>query len=391
MLRGLDPNSLVVSLIAKANEAADISCFLADAGRFLLPKPWHVERVFISINALHPSVRGRTQLWQAGDACATVTEWPHGLENRPGYYDSPDWHVHQTKSVFRVQNLADQSDSKCDLYRNLSDQGYRDYLMAPLIFSNGSTNTLSIATRNEPGFSDEIMAAFKDKIAPTMGIILERFVANEALSAALTAYVGAGAAHEILSGRIIAGHGEIVEGAVLFADLHGFTAHSANLGPSQTVQLLNDYFSALVQPIELNGGQVLKFIGDAVLAFFPTTSSRMTVSDPKKAIDEIGLSMAGLNSKRKMLDKPILTHALCIHYGNVLYGNIGSNERLDFTIIGDIVNVASRGVELASALGEECLFTGAYVEHFGDEDLMPLGYQSLRSIENQVMMYRRAA
>ena len=387
MLCRLDPNALVVLLIEKANEAADISCLLADIGRLLLPKPWHVERVFLSLNALHPSVRARTQLWQAGDVCANLTEWPHGLENRRGYYDSPDWHVHQTKSIFRVQKLADQSDRKCDLYRNLSDQGYRDYLMVPLIFSNESTNTLSIATRNESGFSAEIAAAFTHKIAPTMAIILERFAASEALSAALKTYVGADAAHEILSGRIIAGHGEIVQGAVLFADMHGFTAHSASLEPSQTVQLINDYVSALVRPIEMNGGQVLKFIGDAVLAFFPSTSARSTIPDPNKAIDEVRISMADLNSKRTKQNKPELTHALCVHYGDVLYGNIGSNERLDFTIIGEVVNVASRGVELASALNAEYLFTGAYVERYGEGRLRSLGHQSFRSIEPSVLVY----
>ena len=153
------------------------------------------------------------------------------------------------------------------------------------------------------------------------------------------------------------------------------------------MQLINDYVSALVRPIEMNGGQVLKFIGDAVLAFFPSTSARSTIPDPNKAIDEVRISMADLNSKRTKQNKPELTHALCVHYGDVLYGNIGSNERLDFTIIGEVVNVASRGVELASALNAEYLFTGAYVERYGEGRLRSLGHQSFRSIEPSVLVY----
>lgn len=352
--------------------------FLSASGRYLHSTPLAVDRIFLSLQTLHPAFRARTYEWEQGQTDVRITEWPHGLANRPGYYDSPDYYVHSSGQALRVADLADSDDRSCDLYGDLAARGYKDYLMLPLAFTDGTTNTLSIATNVSGGFPEGVLAIFH-KTVDFFTIILERYTALETVNAALDTYLGRSAAREVLQGRIRSGYGEIIKAGVLFADINGFTGHSARLGPVETVRLVNDYFDCLVGPIEENGGYVLKFVGDEVMAFFPTLEDG-TEPAPLAAIASIRARLSRMNEHRREAGQEPIHHALCMHFGEVVYGNIGSTERLDFTIIGETVNIAARGVEAAKELHTEYLFTEAFCRRFGQEALISLGVHSLRSV-----------
>src|SRR5262249_16339056 len=147
---------------------------------------------------------------------------------------------------------------------------------------------------------------------------------------------------------------------------------AARLDPVATVRLLNSYFDCLVDPISEHGGHVLKFIGDAVLAFFPVLPGCAPPA-PLESVFAIRPRLAALNDTRAEAGQAPLQHALCLHLGRVLYGNIGSTDRLDFTIIGEAVNLTARGVEVAKRLGTEYLFTAAFVDAFRGAELVPAG------------------
>lgn len=386
---GTDRDGLAVALSRRAVHAQTAADFLQDAGRLLLGAAG-VERIFLSLQALHPAFRARTYLWQYAATQVRVREWPHGLKNRPGYYDSPDFHVHSTRNELRTANLQNIEGHRCDLYQELRDQGYTDYLMVPLFFNDGTVNTFSIATKRRDGFSGEGLAGFRRTI-DSLAVILERYAALEAVASTLNTYLGRSVSREILQGHIRAGHGEIVKAVILFADLHDFTGHAAELDPVSTVRLLNDYFDCLVGPIEQHDGYVLKFIGDAVLAFFPGDERGASPTNPMAAVNEIRQRLAELNRVRAEKGEPPLRQGMCLHFGRVLYGNVGSSERLDFTIIGQDVNVAARGVEATRTLNVDCLFTGDFVTCFGTEGLVPIGSHTLRGIPEPVSLYRLAA
>lgn len=364
--------------------------FVGAAGRVLSASPVRADRLFVSMRALHPAVRARTYLWRRDADRVSMLEWAHGLENRPGYYDSPDHFVHRARSELRIRRPGEggEHEHSCDLYAALHTQGYTDYLIVPLPLGDGSVNTLSIATRHPSGFGDCDLDWFRRHV-PLFAVILERHAALEALDAVLDAYLGRNVGRKILHGQIRAGDGELVDAAILMADLDDFTRHAAHLDPAGTVRLLNSYFDCLVGPIVEHGGHVLKFMGDAVLAFFPILPDT-AVPTPLAAILAIRRRLSALNAKRADAGQVPLRHALCLHYGKVLYGNIGSTERLDFTVIGEAVNLTARGVEAAKGAGVEYLFTSAFVERFGMSSLVRRGRHVLRGAAEPVEMFSPA-
>lgn len=363
--------------------------FLEAAGMALWSSPLHVERMFLSLQALHPAFRARTYLWRQETQSVGVIEWPHGLRNRPGYYHSPDYHVHTAGTELRVPNLHEMGQHPCDLYGKLEAEGYTDYLMAPLAFSDGTVNTLSIATKSPAGFCSKALDCFR-ALTDLFVVIVERYAALETRNATLDTYLGRSAAAQILSGNIRSGHGETTDAAILFADLHDFTGHSARLDATETVRLLNAYFDCLVGPIEEHGGYVLKFIGDAILAFFPILSD---ANEPKPldAVLTIRNRLKDLNQARSVSDRPELGHCLCAHFGRVLYGNVGSSERLDFTIIGESVNIAARGVSTGKLLGTDYVFTRSFIQLFKSCMFMPLGRHDFKGIAEPQELFTLAS
>ena len=371
--------ALVSRVLTKAAvQSQTIEGFLEAAGMVLWSSPPRAERMFLSLQTLHPAFRARTYLWKQETQSVGVIEWPHGLKNRPGYYHSPDYHVHTAGTEFRVPNLQEMSQHPCDLYGKLKAEGYTDYLMAPLAFSDGTVNTLSISTRASSGFSSEALDNFRT-LTDLFVVIVERYAALETRNAALDTYLGRSAAAQILSGNIRSGHGEAIDAAILFADLHDFTGHSARLDATGTVRLLNAYFDCLVGPVEEHGGYVLKFIGDAVLAFFPILSDT-TEPKPIEAILTIRNRLGELNRARSVSGELALGHALCAHFGRVLYGNVGSSERLDFTVIGESVNIAARGVSTAKLLGTDYVFTRSFIQRFTSNMFVPIGRHAFKGI-----------
>ena len=365
-----------------------VSDFLGEAGRVLSRSPLRVERVFVSMKALHPAVRARTYLWQRDSDQVRSVSWPHGLENRPGYYDSPDHFVHRNGSELRVRRPGTDGEHMCDLYGTLCSEGYTDYLIAPLRFGDGTLNTLSIATKEPKGLRDQDLEWFRQSV-PLLTVILERHAALEALEAVMDTYLGDNVGKQIRGGRIRPGDGELIDAGIMMADLDDFTQHAARLGPTETVRLLNSYFDCLVYPITEHGGHVLKFMGDAILAFFPILPG-LPAPTPLIAALAVRERLAALNNARDSGSHVPLRHALCLHFGRVLYGNIGSSDRFDFTIIGDAVNLTARGVEASKDLGVEYVFTAAFVEQFGAAGLTQYGRRGLRGIDEPLDLFTLA-
>ena len=373
-------------LASAAVRSQRVEDFLESTGQMLHAASLKVERIFVSLQTIHPTFRARTYLWKHKTQRVTTVEWAHGLKNRPGYYHSPDFHVHSTETELRVNKLQDYfAQHPCELYGQLKAEGYTDYLIAPLHFSDGTINTLSIATRQPDGFASDDLDGFRS-LMDMFVLILERYAALETRNAALDTYLGQSVAHEILKGHIRSGYGEEIDAAVLFADLDDFTGLSRRLDATRTVRLLNAYFDCLAGPIEAHGGHVLKFIGDAVLAFFPILPDTSEPS-PLAAILDIRQRLAELNQARNGREASPLSHAVCVNFGRILYGNVGSSERLDFTIIGDAVNIAARGVEAAKSLGTEYVFTRDFVDHFGRDQLTILGPSVFKGMDESVELF----
>jgi len=373
------------SVARLAAQSPTLSFFLDALGRHLSGSPLCVERIFVSLQTLHPAFRARTYLWKKQSTEIHIVEWPHGLENRPGYYDSPDHHVHSSRAEFRIRNLQEVAGHSCELYGKLRDEGYTDYLMVPLVFIGGTVNTLAIATKRPSGFPEEELVRFRG-LTDVLAIAVERYAALETVAITLRTYLGHGASREVVRGRIRAGRGELIQAGILLADMHGFTGHATRLGPSGTVQLLNDYFDCIVGAIEEKGGYILKFIGDAVLAYFPIAADRPD-PDPIAAVHAIRSGLAELNRTRHARGEPLLHHGVGLHFGDVVFGNVGSRARLDFTIIGDAVNLAARCADKTRDLDFDYVATAEFVARFGIDGFVSIGPRELRGFARPIVLF----
>jgi adenylate cyclase len=261
--------------------------------------------------------------------------------------------------------------------------------MVPLRFADGTINTLALATKDSNGFATDALDTLEGLALP-ITVIVERLVAEENTAAILTAYLGRGAARHVLGGVVQSGQGQLLQAVILFGDLRGYTTLSATLAPRETVALVNAYFDCIVDAVENRGGHILKFIGDAFLAVFPLEEGGRPICADATigAIREIRIRLSGLNRQRTDSGLPPLSHGVGVHFGPVIYGNVGSSMRLDFTVIGQEVNVAARVQEATKSLGIDYLFTDEYVAAFGDAGLLPIGPCELRELDRTIHLYK---
>jgi len=208
-----------------------------------------------------------------------------------------------------------------------------------------------------------------------------RFVAHS-MRTLLGAYLGPKTADRVLAGTVQRGDVAEIEAAIWFSDLRGFTPMSAGIASSELIAWLNDYFAAVGRAIVGHDGEILKFIGDAVLAVWPVSSSRSreaTCRAALQAANAANLELESLNAARALSGLPAMRHGIGLHLGRAQYGNIGAEGRLDFTVIGAAVNTASR-LEGACARLSRRVVTSAAFAACAPGDLVPLGAVELKGL-----------
>jgi adenylate cyclase len=227
-----------------------------------------------------------------------------------------------------------------------------------------------------PNEAERLREAARFAAAP-----LAALTARATLNAALEAYLGRRSAARVLAGPLRRGVGETIEAALLFADLRGFTALSESSPPSEVISALDAWFDRIAGSVHAFGGEVLKFMGDGVLAIFPVAagSPRNACDAALKAVAAARSGMAHLDEARQRDGLPPLPFGVALHLGEMLWGNIGAANRLDFTAIGPAVNLVSRLEGLCRPLDRAVLISGAFAAETATP-LSPLGTHALRGI-----------
>ena len=248
----------------------------------------------------------------------------------------------------------------------LRAEGVTDYLIQPLEFSDGQIHAISWTTTRPGGFSDADLAAL-EAIRRPLARLTEIYALRRVLATLLATYVGRSTGQRILEGRIRRGDIERIHAVILLADLRGFTRLSDTLPGDRVIELLNGWFDALVPAIEAAGGEVLKFIGDGLLAIFPVGAEPATACGAAlAAVGAAREALAAFNAGLRARGQAELRYGMALHRGEVLYGNIGSATRLDFTTIGPAVNLTARLETLARDLGRDLLVSAAFAAHCPD-------------------------
>jgi adenylate cyclase len=342
-------------------------------------------RVAVFVRTLHPHIMGRRFMWRP-DAPVAVSSAPYEVEQSDEFRNSPVVRVYETGAPLR-RRLADPD---CPMDFAILDEfiaeGVTDYLVSPLHFTNGEIHVATWTTRAPGGFTDRQVAGIEAIVAP-LARIAEIFALRRIRAILLDTYVGPHAGARILAGQIRRGDTESIDAAIWLSDMRGFTALADRLAPQLLIGLLNRYFDAQVPAILERGGEVLKFMGDGLLAIFPVAPD-----DPDGAAACANALAAARDARARIAalgkteDAYGLRFGLALHLGELLYGNIGGESRLDFTCIGPAVNLAARLEKLAGELGRAILASGDFARRCPGE-LVPVGEFALRGFDAAQRVY----
>jgi adenylate cyclase len=330
-------------------------------------------RAAVFVNTLHPDVIGRSFIWQAGLG-VKISAAKYDILETDEYLNSPVVAVYNTRQAIR-RNLADANcPNDFAVLHEFRAEGATDYVAFPLAFTDGTIHVATWTTRQPGGFTPEQFADLEATIPPLTRVAEIRALRRTATNL-LSTYVGRQAGERILMGKIRRGFVEEIRAIIWLSDMRGFTALSERLPPQELVDLLNRYFDCQVPPILEHGGEVLKFMGDGLLAIFPLAGNG------DDAAEVCRRALAAARSAKALidaLDKPpgdsegAIRFGLALHIGQLLYGNIGGGDRLDFTCIGPAVNLAARLEKVAAQLGQSIVGSAEFAAHLPG-DFMRLG------------------
>ncbi|MBN8975008.1 MAG: adenylate/guanylate cyclase domain-containing protein [Rhizobiales bacterium] len=309
-------------------------------------------RVGVFVRTLHPQMFGQSFTWRRGEG-VTVYAAPFGIEEDEDFLNSPLAVVHAEGREMRYREADILADTRSSFFVDARAERMTDYIAMPLRFLSGEIHAVSWTTTAPGGFSEAEIEALRALMAPVARVI-EIIRLERTATALLDTYVGNRAGQRILAGQIRRGHTETMSAAIWLSDLRGFTRLSDALPPSAVVEVLNLYFDCQVHPIVEHGGEVLKFMGDGLLAVFPIAEGG---ADTVEVCSRV---LAAARASRERVAAMAFRHGgvtfdkfrfgLALHVGEVLYGNIGGGHRLDFTCIGPAVNLAARLEKIASDL-----------------------------------------
>ena len=378
-------------LVAEAVQIVDAGALLSAIAEHLVGLGLPLDRLTTAIEVLHSEYAGVGRFWTR-EGGVSVRFFRHsdgeGDEIDRVYKASPFYEAYETGRWIEL-DIANIADDAYGIVPELKEAGYRHYICIPLALTTGSRNGITLATREPRGF-DEADRAVLRFLLPTLAIVMELTATRRRLDTVLKIYVGDEPHRAILAGEIRRGQVNRIRSAILFADMRGYTERSSTLTPEGAVDLLNDYFDCLVPPIEAEGGEVLKYMGDGLLAIFRESGDDLggAAQSALSAADEALRRVDAANAAGRFA--PPIEVGIALHHGEAAYGNVGSGTRLDFTVIGRDVNLASRLAKLNKVLGEPLLMSRTFVEFlWGDPD--PLGPHALDGFSDAVAIYRPAS
>jgi adenylate cyclase len=346
-----------------------------------------VKRATLHVQVQHPQWLGAKILWADGMCEAELTRVDHEARGRSEYIGSPVSEIHDGANELRENLTRDPAlGRKHAVYDEMRSMGLTDYVAWPMYHTLGKRHVVTFATDRTGGFDDAQIESLL-KLVPILALVSEIRVKNRLARTLLETYVGTHAGELILAGATRRGTGTTVSAAIMICDLRGFTQISDNWPRDDVIDLLNGYFDAMSEPIARHGGEILKFIGDGLLAIFPLDQPN-ACANLLNAVTEARQAMIALNEKNGETGTAPLKYGIGVHVGDVMYGNIGSSTRLDFTVIGPAVNMASRLEALTKQLGKPVLLSHAFADLVkSDFDLERVGEYPVRGFNDPVELF----
>jgi len=320
-----------------------------------------VKRASLHLLIHHPQWLGARIMWADGMREAEIARVDYDVRERSEYIGSPANEIYDGATEVRENLERDPSTGREHaVFDEMRAKGLTDYVAWPVYHTLGKRHLVTFAT-DRPGGFEEADIATLSKLLPVLALVSEIRMKNRLARTLLETYVGSHAGELILAGATRRGSGTTVRAAIMICDLRDFTAISDNWPRDDVIDLLNGYFDAMSEPIARHGGEILKFIGDGLLAIFPLSAPK-ACANLLHAVTEARQAMTALNEKNGETGRAPLNYGIGVHVGDVMYGNIGSRARLDFTVIGPAVNMASRLEALTKQLSRPVLLSRAVAD-----------------------------
>jgi adenylate cyclase len=338
-----------------------------------------VGRAHVFIDTLHPVHEGRLFRWGQSATESALQEYgrttPVQAMGAEGVTDadaaerwrnSPFYKMLQTGDSLLRRRLTAESETEFKVFAEMRAMGMTDYVA--IINRFAAENAIgdmdcvysSWATRHAEGFADAELAALK-RVTPYLALAIKSVSLARVAGTLMQTYLGRDAGQRVLGGRIMRGVADRIDAVIWFSDLRGFT-RITDTAPEQVIPLLNDYADVIVSAIHEHGGDVLKLIGDGTLAIFTADDRERACNAALSAVLEARRGVASLNERRAAQSLPVTDMYLGLHVGEVFYGNVGSTERLDFTVVGPAVNEASRVAAMCRSADQPMLVSAAFAE-----------------------------
>jgi adenylate cyclase len=347
-------------LIDGARSAPSPTALMAQTGERLVAAGLPLWRVGIFVQTLHPDIFGRNFIWRPGAEVA-VGIADFDIQDTPEFKSSPLAILYGEGREVRYR-LDDPESKRFPFFDDMRTEGVTDYIALPLLFIDGSFHASSWTTKQPGGFSDEQLAGLK-MVVPPLARLVEIVNLRRTASILLDTYVGNRAGERILGGQIRRGHTDTMHAAIWLSDLRGFTALSDRLPAETVVDILNHYFDCQVSAIRSHGGEVLKFMGDGLLAVFPIAEQDGNVHQVcGRVLEAARESRASIEAMQYPVGETLerFRFGVALHVGKILYGNIGGGNRLDFTCIGPAVNLAARLEKIAGRLNRTIVASAGF-------------------------------
>ena len=333
-------------------------------------------RALVVIDTLHPVHEGTVFRWRNDnveeDAATQYGRTTEG-EAAASWQRSPFFHLLQTGGEELRRRIAFGDPIDFPSIQEMKDQGHTDNIIFVRRFAEGATIGemdcvySSWSTRHAEGFSDADIAALR-RLAPTLGLAIKSAALAKVADTLVEVYLGRDAGQRVLKGRIQRGVADRIEAALWFSDLRSFTTITDTAKPTEIIPLLNDYAEAVITAIHEAGGDVLKLIGDGTLAIVPRRRSVAKPAGVRCKAEEIARArVRDLNEKRRAEEQPVTEVYVGLHVGEVFYGNIGSVERLDFTVVGPAVNETSRIASMCRSVDRPILISSTFADALPDD------------------------
>jgi adenylate cyclase len=346
-------------------------------------------RVSISGDLLDPTLDGRGVRWKRGEGAGEEVFTRAGdAVVSEDWKRSPFFHLIEAGEE-RLRRRLDASYRRGEfpLLDTLQDQGATDYAafvarVGESMRLGGIRGVISSWTTDRPGGFAETHVETLARIMPALALAFMLRTTSRTARTMVTTYLGSDAAMRVLAGNIVRGRAERIRAVVWYADLVGFTRISETVGADGVLAMLNDYAEAQVEAIEAQGGHVLKFMGDGILAIFPDDDPVRACTRALDAAESQRQRIAALNERRTASGLPVTELRLALHIGELLYGNVGSPRRLDFTVLGPAVNEAARIEALCGSLDQAVVVSSAFADAAGEARprLVSLGRYAMKGV-----------